>query len=88
MWRVAQIPGRARAVIHDAIIALGVGDQPRILHRVQETLAVMLGIGTDACSSRSVSTATTSGSQVPIGCRSAPHGRRSPDRDCHGVRQP
>ena len=46
---VAQIPRRARAIIHDAVIALRVGDETRILFGVEEPLAVMLGIGPALC---------------------------------------
>ena len=42
---VAQIPRRARAVIHDAVIAFGIGDQAGVLYRVEEPLAVVGGIG-------------------------------------------
>jgi len=37
---VAQVPRRRAAVIHDAIVALRRSDQPRILRRVEEALAV------------------------------------------------
>ena len=56
---VAQIPGRPRAVIHDAIIMLRIGNEPRILHRIHETLAVALGVCVRLCR-RSVSTTATS----------------------------
>ena len=42
---IAQVPGPARAVIPDSAILLGVGDEPRILHRIQESFAVVFGIG-------------------------------------------
>ncbi len=42
---VAQIPGGARAVVHDAIVAFGVRDQSRVLHGVHESLAVVLRVG-------------------------------------------
>src|SRR5256885_16694452 len=42
---VAQIPGGARAVIHDPVIALGVGDEASVLHGIQEPLSIVLGIG-------------------------------------------
>lgn len=42
---VAQIPGRTRTIIHDAIIALGIGDETGVLHRVEKAFAVTLGVG-------------------------------------------
>jgi hypothetical protein len=42
---VAQIPGCARAVIHDPIVAFGIGDQARVLNSVEEPLSIVLGIG-------------------------------------------
>ena len=41
---VAQIPGCARAIIHDPIILLGICDQPGILHGIHEPLTVAFGI--------------------------------------------
>src|SRR6266508_1530932 len=41
---VAQIPRRARAVIHDPIVPLGIRNEPGILDRVHEALAVLLGV--------------------------------------------
>jgi hypothetical protein len=41
---VAQIPGCARAIVHDAIVTLGVGNEAGVLHRVHEALAVALRI--------------------------------------------
>jgi Protein-L-isoaspartate(D-aspartate) O-methyltransferase (PCMT) len=35
----------ARPVVHDAIITFSVGHQPRILHRVQEKLTIVNGVG-------------------------------------------
>ena len=42
---VAQIPGGARTVIHDPVIAFGIGDEARVLHRIEEPFAVVLGVG-------------------------------------------
>src|SRR5689334_17571398 len=39
--RVAQVPGFRAAVIHDAIIALGGGDQARVLRCVEEAFAIV-----------------------------------------------
>ena len=36
MWRVAQVPALGAAVVHDAVVALGGGDQPRVLGGVEE----------------------------------------------------
>ena len=42
---VSQIPRRARAVIHDAVILFSICDEPGVLDSIQEPLAVVLGIG-------------------------------------------
>src|SRR5688572_24895423 len=34
--RVAQVPGLGAAVVHDAVVALGRSDEPRVLNRVEE----------------------------------------------------
>ena len=60
---VAQIPRRARAIVHDAIIAFRVCHQPRILHRVEETFTIVRGVGL-RFSSRSLRACATSASQV------------------------
>ena len=39
--RVAQVPGRRRAIVHRAVVALGVRDEARVLGRVEEPLAVL-----------------------------------------------
>src|SRR5437588_12910315 len=42
--RIAQIPRFSPAVVHDAIIALRRGDEPRILRCVQEAFFVWRGV--------------------------------------------
>ena len=41
---VAEIPGGAPAIVHDAIVGLGVRDDPRVADRVEEVLAVAGGV--------------------------------------------
>src|SRR5712671_1083594 len=41
---IAKVPRIDGTVIHEAIVALGVGDQPSILHSIEETIAVARGI--------------------------------------------
>ena len=46
---VAQIPRRARTVIHDPIIALRISHQTSILLGIEEPLAIVLGVGPTFC---------------------------------------
>ena len=39
--RVAQVPALRAAIVHDPVVALGRRDQPRVLRRVQEVVAVL-----------------------------------------------
>jgi len=41
---IAHVPGTARAIEHRAIVLLGVGNQTGVLHRIEETIAVLLGV--------------------------------------------
>src|SRR5579864_7680868 len=41
---IAQVPRRARSVVHRAVVAFRAGDEARILHGIQEPFAVVLGI--------------------------------------------
>ena len=41
---IAMIPGLVGAVVHDPIISFGIGNQPRVLHCIQKTGAVVLRI--------------------------------------------
>ena len=42
--RVAQVPAFRAAIIHDAVIALGRRDQPRVLRRIKEGIAIAFRI--------------------------------------------
>ena len=41
---VAQVPRRARPVVHDAVVTLGVRNEARILHGIEDPLAVALRV--------------------------------------------
>ena len=38
---VAQVPGGARAIVHDAVVVLGIGDETRILRGIEEPLTIV-----------------------------------------------
>src|SRR5262245_52532724 len=41
---IAQVPSLRTAVVHDTVVALGRGDEPRILRRIEEPAAIIGGI--------------------------------------------
>src|SRR4051794_14199942 len=42
--RIAQVPGLRAAIVHDAVITFGGGDEARVLRSIEEALPVLLRV--------------------------------------------